>query len=76
MARRADAILGRRYRVSDEVEHGCCYKATVVDTATRRFEGMEGFEDDDEPAFICECFDKETAQMIADAMNAREKQGG
>jgi hypothetical protein len=45
-----------RYKAIDEAEHSCCYGASVVDT-----------HDDD--ITVCECFNMETAERIAHAMN-------
>lgn len=62
-----------RYKVLDGSESGhCCFEATVVDTtkplliAGNRYEGSDG-----EPKCeaICECFEKEDAEQICEALN-------
>jgi hypothetical protein len=45
------------YHATEEiVRHKCCYRACVLD----------------EEEVICECFDIETAQKIADALNNKK----
>ena len=48
-----------RYIVSDDVEHGCCHEASVVDT----------YIEDVFERHVCECGSKAMAQEIADALN-------
>lgn len=52
----------RRYYASDDVEHGCCYGATVRDR-----------EDDD--AVVAECHDERMARRIARLLNAEVASG-
>lgn len=57
--------MNERYKVVEGSESGhCCFDATVVDTQT-----PHPFYSDDY-AWVCECFDIESAQNIADALNA------
>lgn len=58
--------MSERYKVIWGSESGhCCFEATVVDTFC------------DEPVLVCECFNMENAQKIADLLNAaHRKQGG
>jgi len=63
--------MSERYKVVEGSESGhCCFEATVVDTQTPN------------PMFynelVCECFDMERAQKIADTLNAanRKQQDG
>jgi hypothetical protein len=54
-----------RYKASDnkdDIGHLCCYSAVVIDT--------------DQLESICECFDIETAEMIAAALNVAETHKG
>ena len=51
-----------RYQVSTRVEHGCCYKAMVIDT---NFPTTER-----DGAWVCEAHTPEIAQQIADVLNA------
>lgn len=64
--------MSERYKAvegSDTEHYGM--GATVIDTHTPRM-GYEGKFD-----WVCQCFSMETAQKIADALNAaRRKQGG
>lgn len=54
---------GPRYQVElDNIEHGCCYSATVVDTASLTSYGKH-------PEVLAECPDEETAAQIALALN-------
>jgi hypothetical protein len=61
-----------RYAViKKSVSNNCCFEATVVDTCSASYTGI-----DSEPIYhfgICECFSEETANEICDAMNANEK---
>lgn len=55
----------KRYQVRDGSESShCCFLATVVDT-TKPYGNARRHET------VCECFEYEHAQMIADALNAR-----
>ena len=64
--------MSARYKVDEGSESAhCCFEATVVDTQTPH----PSFRN--EPDWVCECFDMEIAQKIADALNAsHRKQGG
>lgn len=64
--------MSERYKAVEGSESAhCCFEATVVDTQTPR----PSFCGD--PDWVCECYDMETAQKIADALNAaHRKQGG
>ena len=53
--------MSERYKVSTEVDHGCCYEVGVVDTASVSFRSN---------VLICECADLETAELICKALNA------
>lgn len=53
----------KRYAASEEYEHGCCWRASVTD---RDAEGI--FR---RARMVCECDDMETAQLIADLLNAQ-----
>lgn len=56
--------MSERYKVVEGSESGhCCFGATVVDTQTSN---PSLFCDE----LVCECFDMESAQKIADALNA------
>lgn len=61
--------MSARYKAVEGSESWhCCFEATVVDTQAPIL---------DSSAWLCECFDMETAQKIADALNsAHRKQGG
>lgn len=52
-----------RYQVKDEsvLGHGCCFGATVIDSAATGDYNV-----------VCECLDQPLAKKIADAMNAAE----
>lgn len=57
--------MSERYKVVEGSESAhCCFKATVVDTQATNPLFL------DEPDWVCECFDMESAQKIADALNA------
>lgn len=64
--------MSKRYKAVKGSESGhCCFDSTVVDTHTPH----PTFAGDHD--WVCECFDMETAQKIADALNAaHRKQGG
>lgn len=67
--------MSERYKAVEGSESAhCCFEATVVDTQIPN----PMFRD--EPDWVCECFNMETAQKIADALNAalaaHRKQGG
>ena len=62
--------MSERYKAVKGSESGhCCFDATVVDTQTPH----PTFPEHD---WVCECFDMETAQKIADALNAAHRKGG
>lgn len=48
-----------RYQVTDDVEHGCCHEAVVIDTNRKN----------ERESRICECWNKEDAELIAKALN-------
>ena len=51
-----------RYQVKNEsVSAHCCFEATVVDTQV--------LDELGHPETVCECFDMENAQKVADALN-------
>lgn len=52
-----------KYYVEEDAEHQCCFGATV------RFKFNETNK---ESQLICECPDKDTAQMICDALNRED----
>ena len=68
--------MRERYKAVEGSESAhCCFGATVVDTQTPH----PTFAGDHD--WVCECFDMESAQKIADALNAalaahRKKQEG
>lgn len=45
----------------------CCFDWTVVDTAKPLIIGGKRYKDESES--VCECFDKESADLIAAALN-------
>lgn len=56
--------MSERYKAVEGSESAhCCFKATVVDTQTSNPSFC------DELDWVCECFDMESAQKIADALN-------
>lgn len=57
--------MSERYKAVEGSESAhCCFEATVVD-AQAPFPSYG-----DEPGGVCECYDMESAQKIADALNA------
>ena len=52
---------GPRYQARPDAAHGCCNSASVVDTTT-----LNPWSNSE---VVAECFDIETAQMIALALN-------
>lgn len=56
--------MKKRYEVVNEsVSYHCCFVATVIDTTiTEKFASQT----------VCECFELEHAQKIADALNSAE----
>lgn len=57
--------MSERYKVVKGSESGhCCFEATVVDTQTH----TNGEFDE-----VCECFNMEIAQEVADALNAAQR---
>jgi hypothetical protein len=60
--------VAERYEVVEGSESGhCCFEASVVDT-TKPLRG-KGFE------VMCECFEKENAELIARALNLMDTSG-
>lgn len=56
--------MSERYKVVEGSESAhCCFEATVVDTQFCN-------------ELVCECFDMESAQKIADALNAAYRKQG
>lgn len=51
------------------IDHSCCYGAQVVDTDKPIIIGNEHYRN--QFATVCECYDIETAAMIAEALNRR-----
>jgi len=45
--------------VGSQTGHDCCFAATVIDTT----------KPDDGTNHVCECFDKQDADMICEALN-------
>lgn len=63
--------MSERYKAVKGSESGhWCFDSTVVDTRTPHPE----FTGDH--YWVCECFDMEDAQKIADALNAAHRKGG
>lgn len=57
--------MSERYKVVEGSSSAhCCFEATVVDTQTPHSIYS------DESIWVCECFELESAQKIADALNA------
>ena len=58
-----------RYQVHPEsiTGHGCCFHASVLDTADTTGGGII------RPRALCECADAVTANMIANALNEAHK---
>ena len=50
-----------------ELGHSCCFNGTVLDTARKQHNGRD--------AVVCECWDVDTAQRIAAALNAAAAAG-
>jgi len=52
----------------------CCFAFTVVDLTKPDIIAGEHYEDENGKHYhpICECFDRESAEQIADALNAME----
>jgi len=55
-----------RYEISEDVNHGCCYAYSVVDTDDVRLY-------DNKPNMVCEVGTLEEAAMIADALNLSDE---
>lgn len=55
----------KRYVASEEYEHGCCWRASVID---RDVGGPPR-----RASMVCECDDMEIAQLIADLLNAHHE---
>lgn len=57
-----------RYKVIEGSETGhCCFEYTVIDTTKER-----GVLDDEDDDLVCECFEKEHADKICNALNELE----
>jgi hypothetical protein len=57
-----------RYRVVEGSQSAhCCFVATVIDTTKPVLIGGKHYNGQYEP--VCECFEQEDAQTIADALN-------
>lgn len=62
-------MISLRYQVVTQSESGhCCFEATVVDTEKPHPYYKDKFD------WICECFDVEQAELIADALNRAEEE--
>ena len=57
--------MAQRYIVSDDVEHPCCYDASVLDLRSPKIEPGKAYR-------IAECPSREHAERIAAALNAAE----
>lgn len=61
-----------RYMVVDGSQsHHRCFDVTVVDTTRPVLIGGKHYENQFEP--ICECFDKQDADLIAEALNSASR---
>lgn len=61
-----------KYKASNQIEHGCCYSASVVDTTHPHIIGGEHYKDSNGAyhyKMICECREFEDAEKIAKALN-------
>lgn len=61
-----------RYKVVEGSQSAhCCFDATVVDTTKPTLIGGKPYCPDGVPRYdsVCECFDEESANLIADALN-------
>jgi hypothetical protein len=59
-----------RYKVVEDSQSGhCCFDYTVVDTTRPEMIGGEQYKDHFEA--VCECFDREDADLICSALNRR-----
>lgn len=64
-----------RFRVIEESTSAhCCFGFTVVDTAKPMMIGRKHYANENGPQFeaVCECFEKDAAEMIANALNRPE----
>jgi hypothetical protein len=61
-----------RFVVTDETEHGCCHAAVVVDTSKPMMIGNKHYNGRFER--VCECWNEEDAEMIAEALNKAHQQ--
>ena len=59
--------MTQRYVVMDNVEHRCCYDSCVRDTS-------KPTQYSNKFALVCECYEEQTAKMIADALNMQAEQ--
>lgn len=59
--------MSQRFKASLNVEHPCCYEATVRDTSAK----CPSYRDPSEwkGVVYCECYDMEAAILIATALN-------
>ncbi len=58
-----------RYQVIEgSVTGHCCFEATVVDTSRLNTAGYVRYSE-----IVCECYSMEDAQLICDALNAKER---
>lgn len=63
-------MVSPRYKVVDGSESAhCCFKCTVVDTAQPMM--FNGKHFDNRYESVCETFDREDADLICAALNAR-----
>lgn len=66
-----------RYHVIEGSQSGhCCFDATVVDTSKPEIVNGEHYKDREgrfRYEIVCECFSMEDAQLICDALNAKER---
>lgn len=61
-----------RYKAIKDSDHGCCMEASVVDLTT--YDDKEYNRPNNIYAYyrVCECFNMETAEKIAAALNEME----
>lgn len=57
-----------RFQVQDWSTHTCCFDCIVIDTSWNRPSSYE--------ELVCECYERETAERIAEALNFFEKYTG
>lgn len=65
-----------RYQSIDKSQSGhCCFEATVVDTTKPEIVNGEHYRDREgrfRYEIVCECFSMKDAQLICDALNAKD----